>query len=68
MSQATRFEVQTYTICGEWVNCWHDDDESQYFDTADEAQAAIYEFFANLSRAGMSQHYDLEDYRVVPTD
>jgi len=66
MSQATRFEVQTYTICDGWVNCWCDEDEPAYYDTHDGAQAAIFEFFADLSRAGIVQAYRLEDYRVRP--
>jgi len=65
MSQATRFEVQTY-FHGYWENCWTVDDEPQYYDTHDEAMADIYEFFADLSRAGIAQSYQLEDYRVVP--
>jgi len=62
---ASKFEVQT-NFCGRWENCWQEDDEDQYFDTHDEAMAAIYEFFADLSRAGMAQAYDLSDYRVRP--
>lgn len=58
------FEVQT-RIGNGWENCWHEDDEPQYFNTHDDAMAAIYEFFADLSRAGMAQSYQLEDYRVV---
>jgi len=61
------FEVQT-NFMGRWENCWTEDDEPQYFDTHDLAMAAIYEFFADLSRAGMAQSYQLEDYRVVRTN
>lgn len=57
------WEVQTKFSYG-WENCWQEDDEPQYFDTEQEAEAAIYEFFADLSRAGMIQSYSLEDYRV----
>jgi len=60
-----RFEVQTRTICDGWTNCWTEDELSLTFDTEQEALDAISEFFADLSRAGMSQSYDLEDYRVA---
>jgi hypothetical protein len=60
-----KYEVQTCIGDG-WENCWHVDDEPAYYDTHDEAMAAIYEFFADLSRAGMAQGYLLEDYRVRP--
>jgi len=75
MSQPTRFEVQEYTVVDGWINNWtveipiHIDEwvtRPQTFATADEAQAAIYEFFADLTRAGMVQSYDMSDYRVVP--
>ena len=33
-----KFEVQT-RFHGYWENCWHEDDETQYFDTHDEAMA-----------------------------
>ena len=59
------------------MNCWSEDvpgnhiGDGEYktieqtFDTEREAEDAILEFFADLSRAGISQQYDLEDYRVV---
>jgi len=65
------FEVQTRLSYG-WENCWTESDPElnaeypQTFDTHDEAMTAIYEFFADLSRAGMAQEYDLSDYRVRP--
>ena len=63
MSQKTRFEVQTRFIYG-WENCWSIDDEPDYYDTEQEAEDAINEFFADLGRSGMAQLYDREDYRV----
>ena len=66
------YEVQTHTVCDGWINCWTwvdtdcDDVETpQTFETYEEAEAAIYEFFADLARAGMASMYDLDDYRVV---
>jgi len=59
------FEVQTYTLCDGWVNCWTiEDEKKEYFDTEQEAEDAICEFFADLGRAGMAQAYDKEEYRV----
>ena len=65
---AKQFEVQTYMTYG-WENVWSEEGNDgttrpQYFETHDLAMAAIYEFFADLSRAGISQAYQLEDYRV----
>lgn len=65
-----RYEVQTYTVCDGWINCWTDTkDEEEVpatFETHDLAQAAIYEFFADLARGGMAQMYDMDQYRVQP--
>ena len=68
------FEVQEYTICDGWINNWSEEvpsklaggyvTEAQTFETHDEAMAAIYEFFADLSRAHMVHGYSLDDYRV----
>ena len=65
------YEVQTRFIYG-WENVWSIEEEDeqghvtclQLFDTHDEAMAAIYEFFADLHRAGIAQLYQMEDYRV----
>lgn len=59
------YEVQTLTIADGWDNCWHEDDELQTFSSAEEAQAAIDEFFDDLKDAGMADDYDRDDYRVV---
>jgi hypothetical protein len=59
-----KFEVQTHMFGG-WENCWAVDGEPEYFDTEQEALDEIDEFFADLQRAGMSHHYDPDDYRVV---
>lgn len=65
-----RYEVQTHTMCDGWINCWTETDEDdvetlQTFETYEEAEATIYEFFADLARAGMASMYDLGDYRIV---
>ena len=62
------YEVQTDCWADGWVNCWSSDGEPEYFDTEQEAEDAICEFFADLSRSGMAQGYDKEDYRVRRTE
>jgi hypothetical protein len=63
------FEVQTRFI-GHWENCWTEEgndgtERPQVFETRDEAEDAINEFFADLGRAGMANSYCRNDYRVV---
>lgn len=60
----TRYEVQTLVVAGGWVNCWHENDEPLAFDTADDAQAAIDEFFEDLPQR-MQADYSRDDYRVA---
>ena len=64
-----RYEVQTCLGNG-WENVWTEEgndgrERLLKFDEEQEAQDAIYEFFADLGRAGMAGGYLLEDYRVV---
>ena len=35
------FEVQHYTLCDGWLNCWLVDDKPETFATEEEAQTAI---------------------------
>jgi len=64
------YEVQTYfQLGGTWENVWSEEgndgtERSQLFDTRQEAEDAISEFFADLGRAHMAHQYDREDYRV----
>lgn len=60
-----KFEVQTNTVFDGWVNCWHEDDGLVYYETREQAQAAIDEFFEDLP-AEMADSYTRDDYRVVP--
>jgi len=62
-----RYEVQTRFTYG-WDNCWSVDDEPDYYETRQEAEDAILEFFADLSRSGIRQLYSLDDYRVAFVD
>ncbi len=62
------YEVQTRFLYG-WENVWQEEGNDgsvrdTRFDSEQDAQDAISEFFADLGRAGMTQSYDIEDYRV----
>jgi hypothetical protein len=61
------YEVQTRFLYG-WDACWSVDDAPETFDTEQQADDAITEFFADLGRAGMAQLYDRGDYRVARVD
>lgn len=74
-----RYEVQHYTLCEGWINCWSiinsDDSQTpQTFDSVEAAQAEIDDFFADIqaeidegSRAE-DEGYDREEYRIVEID
>lgn len=64
------FEVQTYTFCQGWINCWTVDDQPQYFPTEQAAQAEIIEFLSDIDaeivagRRQPDEGYSSEDFRV----
>ena len=70
------YEVQTFTICDGWVNCWtyHGDDGRGYletFDTQPAAQAALDEHLDEIAEEielgirQASEGYSREDFRIV---
>lgn len=70
------YEVQTHTLCDGWINTWavhHPDGSSkpETFETAQDAQAALDEFFAEIQAeidAGQraeDEGYDRDDFRIV---
>ncbi len=59
-----KYEVQTRTLCDGWVNCWHDNGQKVFYDTPEEAQESIDEFFDDLPEH-MVDNYSREDYRVA---
>ncbi len=61
------YEVQTRFVYG-WDAVWSVDEAPETFDTEQEAEDAITEFFADLGASGMAQLYDREDYRVRRTE
>jgi len=69
------YEVQTFTLCQGWVNCWSVEidgiSQPETFETEAEAQAAIDEFLAEIQAEiecgdrAEDEGYDRDDYRVV---
>ena len=63
------FEVQTYTMCDGWINCWFLDGKPQTFPTQESAERELNTFLAFVeeaaARGDMDEAYSLEDYRIV---
>jgi hypothetical protein len=64
------YQIETYTLCGGWVNIWTDslDDTLVTFDTYAAAQAELADFLGELAYAvkvGHLDDYNPEDYRIV---
>ena len=66
------YEVQHYTLCDGWINTWSyaESDgvmQPETFTTADEAQAALDEYFQDLEEevlAAQSRAYSRDDFRI----
>lgn len=69
MTQILKYEVQTYTICDGWVNCWLVDDELEYFDSEAEALTAIKDHIKDYREAVAVGDCDIapseEEFRVM---
>jgi hypothetical protein len=74
-----KYEVQHYTLCNGWINCWHTVDENgnetkQVFDTEEDAQAELEEFLADIAKEifhgerAADAGYASEEFRIVPID
>lgn len=69
-----QYEVQHYTICYGWVNTWayaaaEGVMQPETFATAEEAQAALDEFFEDLEEevaAGQMAPHERDQFRVRP--
>jgi hypothetical protein len=63
------YEVQTYTLCGGWINIWTEDDNTLVtFDTFEAAQAALDQYLADSAyavKAGDLEEVCPEDYKIV---
>ncbi|HLG63082.1 MAG TPA: hypothetical protein VKY19_14175 [Ktedonosporobacter sp.] len=73
------YEVQTYTICQGWINCWsvidaQGNETKQVFDTEAEAKVELEEFLADIAQEifhgerAPNEGYDPEDFRIVPVE
>lgn len=73
----TRYEIQTFTLCGGWINTWFiiDKDNSEApktFATEAEAQQALDGFLSEIQEEIDAGHrspaegYSPDDYRIVP--
>ena len=70
-----KYEVQQYTLCEGWVNTWticeEDITTPQIFDTQEEAQVELDEFFREIHEdIEYGEHdpdngYNTEEFRVV---
>jgi hypothetical protein len=64
------FEVQHYTLCDGWINCWSVIDEQhmgpQQFESEEAAQKAIDEHFDDLADAEME--YSRDEFRIQPVE
>ena len=75
MTTKTLFEVQTFTLCDGWINCWSITDElgtrPETFSNEAEAQAEIDEFFHDIElqiEAGErdpEDGYSRDEYQIV---
>lgn len=67
LNEGSKWEVQTRLTDGSWWVCWYEDDQPLYFDSEEEAEAAIDEFFEGFPPS-MKPSYDRENYRVRKVD
>ena len=72
----SKYEIQTYCICGGWQNVWHvieadGKERPETFETEQEAIAALTEFLEDIQNKtsdGMcdaDEGYALEEFRIV---
>lgn len=67
------FEVQHYTLCQGWINCWSDTTDGvskpTTFATYEEAEAELKSYLKELLDEDMIDDYDeeLEQYRIGET-
>ena len=63
------YEVQEFCLFGGWTNTWSVDDEPSIFETKEEAEIALIDFFEDcrfaLLEGYMPDIPDREDFRIV---
>jgi hypothetical protein len=65
----SKYEVQENFLCGGWTNAWHTDDEPTIFESLEEAEIALNDFFEDCKYALIEGFVpdmpDPEDFRIV---
>ena len=69
-SKQSKFEVETWTLCDGWINCWSDDNEVPLvFSSYDEAKKELGDFLFDqketVEHGDMAEEYSEDDYRIV---
>ena len=63
------YEVQENFLCGGWTNAWHTDDEPTIYETEEEAEIALANFFADCRYAFlegfMPDEPDENEFKIV---
>lgn len=63
-----RYEVQEHCLVG-WTNTWSVEDEPTIFDTKEEAEIALIDFFEDCRSAFIEGYMpdvpDIDDFRIV---
>jgi hypothetical protein len=66
-----RYEIQTYTLCDGWVNCWSFDDGAPITNDKLEAEAYLVGYGVDVNEAhrmgDLSDPFDENNYRIVET-
>lgn len=66
---STRWEVQTYTLCDGWVNCWTVDGKPSTFPTRKAAQQELDDYIADVQQAvddgDMMEPVNVADQRIM---
>lgn len=69
-----RYEIQHYTLCDGWVNTWtieqdNGDSEPEYFDTREDAEMALQDFFNDeheaFQQGWIESRYSADEFRIV---
>lgn len=65
------YEIEQYTICDGWINTWTIDDRPEIFDTYEEAQKELDDFFTEIKEQietgerEPDNGYSREDFRII---
>lgn len=66
-----RYEVQTYTLCDGWINCWSVDETPHTFATRQEAEKELREHLADIKQEildcerELDEGYDEGEFQIV---